>query len=128
MCKTRFISFFQSREKKWLASESNIREPGLFKMEYSGIAYCGLNSKTYVCLGEQIKVGLKGVQKRLECYNFQLFENVLFNKTPQYFENRGLRFLDNTIHTYTETKKGIDYFYCKRKVLDDGIHTTTLNV
>ena len=126
--KPHLLAAFNEEKKHWLANESNIREPGLFKQEYSGIAYCGLNSKTYVCLGDQIKLGLKGVQKRLDYYNFQLFEDVLFKKTPQHFENRGIRFLDNNIYTYTENKKGIDYFYCKRKVLDDGIHTTTLDV
>ena len=126
--KPHLLEDFNKEKKKWLADESSIREPGLFKLEYSGIAYCGLNSKTYACLGDEIKLGLKGVQKRLDCYNFQLFENVLFKKTPQYFENRGIRFFDNNIYTYTENKKGIDYFYCKRRVLDDGIHTTTLDI
>ena len=57
-----------------------------------------------------------------------MFEKVLFSQTPQYFKNKGIKTYDNNTYTYIEEKKGIDYFYCKRKVLDDGIHTTTLDI
>ena len=30
--------------------------------------------------------------------------------------------------TYTQTKRGLNYFYCKRIVLEDGIHTTHLKI
>ena len=30
--------------------------------------------------------------------------------------------------TYTQTKKGLEYFYAKRRVLDDGVSTTHLDI
>ena len=126
--KPQLLDEFNVEKNKWIVGEFNPREPGLFKIEWQGDGFCGLNSKTYVCLGDQMKLGLKGVQKKLECYNFAMFEKVLFSQTPQYFKNKGIKTYDNNTYTYIEEKKGIDYFYCKRKVLDDGIHTTTLDI
>ena len=31
-------------------------------------------------------------------------------------------------YTYTQRKKGLNYFYCKRVVLGDGINTTHLPI
>ena len=42
--------------------------------------------------------------------------------------NRGFRVRNNAIFTYTQEKRGFSYFYCKRKVLDDGIHTIPLDI
>ena len=30
--------------------------------------------------------------------------------------------------TYTQERRGFSYLYCKRKVLDDGIHTVPLDI
>lgn len=35
---------------------------------------------------------------------------------------------DNNIFSYNQVRNGITYFYCKRKVLEDGIHTKTLDI
>ena len=119
---------FSVEKENWLVTNSTKRKPGLFKLEWSGIGYAGLNAKTYCCLGDEMKMGLKGVKKKLEYYNFESFKNVLVSEKPHFFKNKGIKLHQNKMYTYTEEKKGLDYFYCKRKVLDDGIHTVTLDV
>ena len=37
--------------------------------------------------------------------------------------NRGITVLNYRVYTYEQTKKGLSYFYPKRVVLADGIHT-----
>ena len=43
-------------------------------------------------------------------------------------ENAGFIIDGLQTRTYTQIKKGLNYFYCKRKVLADGISTTHLDV
>ena len=44
-------------------------------------------------------------------------------------ENAGfIRGKDGTIKTYTQIKVGMSYVYMKRKVLDDGVSTTHLDL
>ena len=53
----------------------------------------------------------------------------LQNPTKEHFvENAGFIRDGLDTRTYTQTKKGLNYFYCKRKVLSDGIHTTHLDI
>ena len=40
--------------------------------------------------------------------------------------NRGYRTIQHSIATYEQTKKGLSYFYPKRIVEEDGIHTKPL--
>ena len=42
--------------------------------------------------------------------------------------NRGFRTINHMLATYDQTKKGLSYFYPKRQVQDDGIHTKPLNL
>ena len=42
--------------------------------------------------------------------------------------NRGFRTINHMVATYEQTKKGLSYFYPKRQVQDDGIHTKPLNL
>ena len=42
--------------------------------------------------------------------------------------NRGFRMVENRMMSYTQEKAGLTYFYIKRKVLDDGITTVSLDV
>ena len=42
--------------------------------------------------------------------------------------NRGFRAIQHSVATYEETKKGLSYFFPKRKVEEDGIHTKPLNL
>ena len=42
--------------------------------------------------------------------------------------NGGFRSINHVVATYKQIKKGVAYFYPKRKVLTDGIHTAPLKV
>ena len=42
--------------------------------------------------------------------------------------NRGLRLIQHSVATYEQTKKGLSYFYPKRIVEEEGIHTKTLHL
>ena len=75
-----------------------------------------------------MKFSSKGLNKRI------LEESgvmVLWKKTGKCFfnltlTNRGFKALNHMVATYEETKKGLSYFYPKRQVQDDGIHTNPL--
>ena len=56
------------------------------------------------------------------------FLDVLVDKMEHQVQNAG--FIDDGLQktTYTQVKKGLNYFYCKRIVLEDGISTTHLNI
>ena len=43
-------------------------------------------------------------------------------------ENAGFIREGTDILTYTQRKKGLNYFYAKRIVLDDGVSTTHLDI
>ena len=40
----------------------------------------------------------------------------------------GFRTINRMVATYEQKKKGLSYFYPKRQVQDDGIHTKPLNL
>ena len=42
--------------------------------------------------------------------------------------NRGFRARNNVVYTYEQSKKGLSFFYSKRKLLPDGIHTDPLDI
>ena len=56
------------------------------------------------------------------------FLAVLQTQKHKDIENAGFIKDGATIKTYTQKKKGMGYFYAKRKVLDDGISTTHLDI
>jgi len=41
---------------------------------------------------------------------------------------QGFRARNNIIYTYEQTRNGFSYFYCKRRVLDDGMSTIPLDL
>ena len=98
-----------------------------FKLELVGVGMVFLNSKVYhiLTLEAKSKILSMGMQK---CNNIKEkdFPDVLLNKVDHRIQNDG--FINDGLHksTYTQTKKGLNYFYCKRLVLDDGINTTHL--
>ena len=60
---------------------------------------------------------------------FVFMPKVLKSKKPHMVENAGfIRGKDGIIKTYTQMKSGMGYFYAKRKVLDDGVSTTHLDI
>ena len=44
------------------------------------------------------------------------------------YTNREFRTINHMVATYEQTEKGLSYFYSKRQVQDDGIHTKPLNL
>ena len=109
------------------------REPGLFKEEFRCSEMLCLCSKTYCCYdtaSNKLKFSSKGLNKRileqsgdgpLEKYRKVLDEGVNITST-----NRGFRTKDHAVATYEQTKRGLSYFYPKRIVEMDGIHTKPL--
>ena len=112
-------------------SKHDNREPGLFKIEFTGNKFVGLSSKTYIVSSERkTKLSSKGVNRRAlkPSHSFSIFENVLNSKISHNVINKGFQIKNQSIFTYEQTKCGLTYFYCKRKVLPDGVNTIPLNV
>ena len=42
--------------------------------------------------------------------------------------NRKFRAINHMVATYEQTNKGLSYFYPRRQIQDDGIHTKPLNL
>ena len=111
------------------------REPGLFKEEFRCTEMYCLCSKTYCCYDSKtdiFKFSSKGLNKRtleesgegpLEKYRRVMDDNVNVKST-----NRGFRTVNHKVVTYEQTKKGLSYFYPKRIVEADGIHTRPLTL
>ena len=105
------------------------RKPGLFKVEWKGDGFVGLNSKTYCCWGkESNKASYKGISKRLNDPQKEVYLNVLQTQQSWSGENRGFRVVDNKVLTYAQHQTGFSYFYPKRKVLEDGVFTVPLDI
>ena len=43
-------------------------------------------------------------------------------------ENKGFKPIDGKVYTYTQTRHGLSYLYCKREVLADGVSTRPLKL
>ena len=105
------------------------REPGLFKLEFSGDEMICLCSKTYVVSNAvETKFSCKGIQKRHVIDPLAIFNTVLNTRITQSRTNIGFRSKDNKISTYTQQRGGFSYFYIKRQVAADGIHTKPLDI
>ena len=107
------------------------RTPGLFKVEWSGSAFIGLAAKSYFCYDkenlENHKYSSKGLNKSIQLTRTHFME-VLETKQASSFTNRGFIMKDGNMRTYNMDREGLPYFYCKRKVLEDGISTTYLDI
>jgi hypothetical protein len=74
------------------------------------------------------KFSCKGIQKDNNNVNYQKFHNVLFNKHDDVVVNKGFRYINGTMKSYEQVKKGLSYAYHKRIVCDNGITMKPLNV
>ena len=70
----------------------------------------------------------RGLNKASLIEPFQSYQQVLHTGQTKSSTNQGFRSRDNTIYTYQQTKAGLGYFYCKREVMSDGIHTKPLDI
>ena len=89
-----------------------------------------LCSKSYIIQdssGTQ-KISCKGVSKKSLQDPMQKFSDTLFNQHANVSTNMGFRMKDASMFTYSQEKIGFNYFYCKRKVLEDGISTIPLDI
>ena len=94
-----------------------------------------LCSKTCCCYDRQsnkYKFSSKGLNKRTleECGDEPLtkYRKVLEEAVNVTSTNRGIRTRKHSVATYEQTKKGLSYFYPKRLVEEDRIHTEPLDL
>jgi len=69
----------------------------------------GLCSKMYCCANkddDKIKFSCKGIQKEGNNVNYKKFENVLLNKHNDMVTNQGFRYVNGTMKSYEQVKKG----------------------
>ena len=111
------------------------REPGLFKEEFRCMEMLYLCSKTYFCYdsnSNKYKFSTKGLNKETleDCGDGPMakYRKVLDGFINVTSTNRGSRTVHHSAATYEQTKKGPSYFYPKRIVDADGIHTRLLNL
>ncbi|XP_053391895.1 uncharacterized protein LOC128554634 [Mercenaria mercenaria] len=76
----------------------------------------------------EFKFSSKGVSKRLLKAPMAKFSRVLKTGKAQGGLNRGFRVRNNAVFTYSQERRGFSYLYCKRKVMNDGIHTVPLDL
>ena len=98
------------------------------KVEYSGNKQISLTSKTYFCLRDKNKQVSKGVCIHQNALTFEEYRNVLQSNQPLTIINRGFRSYQNRIFSYVQSKQGLNSFYQKRIVLNDGIYTKPLQI
>ena len=114
------------------------RTPGKYKEEFNGVGMIALNSKVYHIWSDKInpktgkievKTSCKGVQKRRNELIRDDFLSIIQNPGQEHLiENAGFIRDGLETRTYLQTKRGLNYWYVKRKVLDDGVTTTHLDI
>ena len=101
---------------------------GLFKVEWAGKGFIGLSAKTYFCYGDEgDKCSTKGINKT-QTLTREHFKSVIESKNSVSGTNRGFIFKNNNVFTYEMNRTGLSYLYCKRKVLENGVSTTYLDL
>jgi hypothetical protein len=63
----------------------------------------------------------------LKVKNYKKFKAVLLNNVNDIALDQGFRYINGVIKSYEQTKKGLSYVYCTRRVLGDGISTIPFN-
>ena len=76
----------------------------------------------------EVKFSSKGVNKRRVKAPMTTFRRVLTTQRVGHGTIQGFRSRNNGIYTYKQTRNGFSYFYCKRRVLDDGVSTVPLDL
>jgi hypothetical protein len=120
---------FQVDGKAFTLAQYDKRTPGLFKVETTKDKMISLCSKMYCASDiteEKIKFSCKGIQKDGNNINYQKFKDVLFNNYKDKVLNKGFRYVDGTMKSFEQNKKGLSYAYHKRIVQSDGITTKPL--
>ncbi|KAG2775735.1 hypothetical protein PC129_g19558 [Phytophthora cactorum] len=143
--KSELREHFKQHKYDWFPRDYNIevakfdrRTPGLLKDEWSGDAMVSLSSKNYICYlpdeKYKVKVSAKDVQqgrgRNEDVFNPEGFEAVVRDRITLRGNNKGFRISkeSKSIITYSQTKPALNYFYDKRRVLEDGITTKALDI
>jgi len=132
--KEEFREEYEKVKYEWLPRPdvpADKRTPGKFKLEWRGSKMISLNSKTYFAGGPQeTKIRMKGVQQRNNPHIGEKdFLRTLEERVPTRVTNKGFRKAKGGgIVTYEQDKIGLNHLYIKRKVLPDGINTTSLDL
>ena len=122
---------FQVDGKPFTLAKYDKRTPGLFKIETIKDKMICLCSKMYCCANnddDKIKFSCKGIQKDGNNVNYEKFKNVLLNKHKDIVTNKGFRYINGTMKSYEQVKKGLSHAYHKRIACEDGITTKPLNI
>ena len=77
---------------------------------------------------ESRKASCKGMSKRLNDPQKEMYLNVLQTRQSQSGENRGFWVVEHKVLTYAQHRTGFSYFYSKRQVLEDGVSTVPLDI
>ena len=105
------------------------RTTRLFKLEASGEEMIALSSKTYLLKqNETCKFNSKGVNKSRVINPERIVKSVLNDKVTNSVTNMGFRVKDSRMFSYHQIRSGFNYFYCKRKIRNDGISTIPIDV
>ena len=106
------------------------REPGLFKEYFRCTEMLCLCRNTYCCYDvtcTKLKFSSESLNKRVleQSCDGQLekYQRVLNEKVNVTSHKRGFRTNNHSVATYEQIKKGLSYFYPKRIVESDRIHT-----
>ena len=101
-------------------------------MEWKGDLIIALCSKTYIAVDadKKLKISAKGINHATLRANDPLakFRKVLHSQQVESGVNKGFRALNGQMFTYSQEKRCLPYFYCKRYVHDDGIFTSCLDI
>ena len=112
------------------------REPGLFKEKVRCAELLCLCSKTFCCYDKHTnmyKFSSKGLNKRTleDCDDggpISKYRKVLEESVNVTSTNKGFRTIQHSVAPYEQTKKNLSYFYPKRIVEEDGIHTKPIHL
>ena len=130
-CEKHRRKFFRTKfsGKEWIpqrcckvATKFDSRTLGRFHVEWIGKEIVALCSKCYYCSGSDDKYSSKGVSKKNN-YNVSDYREVLDKAFIKKGVNRGIRVKGSNVYTYLQEKKGLNFFYGKRLVQENGIDT-----
>ena len=111
------------------------RDAGLFKEEFKCTEMLCLCSKTYCCYdltSNKPIFSSKGLNKRVLEQSgdgpLEKYRRVLNEKVNSTSNHRGFRTNNHSVETYEQVKEVLSYYYPKRRVESNGIHTQPLNL
>ena len=97
-------------------------------LKLNGRAVASLVFRLKHCLGDKSdKLAAKGVNKSADLSK-DVFLNFINARQSIPSPNQGLLAKNNETFTYEMELRGLSFFYCKRRVLNDSVSTNYLNI